>query len=172
MFQTSGTSYLFAVNALVESAYLIKNGTAVSLSEQHIWNCAAGSINAVLAYLIGGVPSSATVPLQTTKKTCNPTLPRPFKILSYTNGGNSSCANIISALQTAPVVVFVETTDWMTYQSGIVSTSCNGSSLRIYALLVGLSSDAWTLKGSFGTTDWGEAGFIRLALGNTCCICT
>ena len=34
-------------------------------------------------------------------------------------------------------------------------------------LLAGYESDHWLVKNSWATT-WGESGYIRLAMGNTC----
>lgn len=54
--------------------------------------------------------------------------------------------------------------------SGILS-NC-GTSLNHGALLVAVTNDGvWKLKNTWGSS-WGEKGFIRLAAGNTCGICS
>jgi hypothetical protein len=36
--------------------------------------------------------------------------------------------------------------------------------------LIGIGSNFWNIKNSWGLR-WGEYGFIRLAVGNTCGVC-
>jgi C1A family cysteine protease len=50
--------------------------------------------------------------------------------------------------------------------SGVFSTC--GSTLNHAVVLVGYQTDdVWIVRNSWATT-WGEAGYIRLAPGNTC----
>lgn len=78
------------------------------------------------------------------------------------------CANLQAAIQQRPVGVSVDATNWSRYGSGIFS-DC-GKKLDHNVLLVGLTDSYYKIKNSW-STGWGEKGFIRLALGNTCGIC-
>ena len=60
---------------------------------------------------------------------------------------------------------------WGEYQSGIMDQAhCKGYQADHAVLLVGVYKDYFLIKNSWGA-DWGEQGYIRLALGNTCGIC-
>jgi C1A family cysteine protease len=69
------------------------------------------------------------------------------------------------ALTEGPMAVAVDASNWSSYRGGIFS-NC-GTGLNHGVLAVGYNSESITIKNSWGTT-WGEKGFIRLALGNTC----
>lgn len=68
-----------------------------------------------------------------------------------------------------PISVAVDAQKWSPYRSGIFN-SC-GLQLDHGVLLVGATNEYWKVKNSWGTS-WGEQGYIRLARGNTCGICT
>lgn len=81
----------------------------------------------------------------------------------------AGCTNLINALSERPISVAVDASVWSPYRSGILS-NC-GTQVNHGVLLVGVSDDFWKIKNSWGT-NWGESGFIRLAPGNTCDICS
>ena len=68
-----------------------------------------------------------------------------------------------------PIGVGVDAQGWGAYKSGIFS-NC-GTALNHAVQLVGVSSTYWKIKNSWGA-GWGESGYIRLALGNTCGLCS
>ena len=61
-----------------------------------------------------------------------------------------------------------DATNWSPYRTGVFD-NC-GASINHGVLLVGVVGGAWKIKNSWGT-GWGEAGYIRLAGGNTCGVC-
>ena len=66
----------------------------------------------------------------------------------------------------------MDATYWETYASGIVH-SC-GTDVNHCVQIVGLdtSEKYWKVRNTWGT-EWGEDGYIRIALGsNTCAIAT
>jgi len=73
------------------------------------------------------------------------------------------------AIHKGPVTVLVDASNWFRYSSGVFN-NC-GTSLNHAATLVGQIQDNWKVQNSWGTS-WGEMGYIRLAKGNTCGICT
>ena len=78
------------------------------------------------------------------------------------------CDNLVTAIQERPIGIAVDATNWSKYASGIFDNCAKH--LNHNVLLVGISGSFYKIKNSWGTS-WGEKGFIRLALGNTCGIC-
>jgi hypothetical protein len=70
-----------------------------------------------------------------------------------------------AALAEMPVSVCVDAEEWQHYTGGIFS-NC-GTSLDHAVLAVGYDTSAFKIKNSWGTY-WGESGYIRLAMGDTC----
>ncbi len=64
-----------------------------------------------------------------------------------------------------PVAVMVDARNWENYKGGIFS-NC-GEDLDHFVLVVGYGKDYWLVKNSWGV-NWGEHGYIKLAMGNTC----
>ena len=89
-----------------------------------------------------------------------------FKISSVSSA--KGCSGLQNAIMNRPLGVSVDANKWSPYKSGIFD-NC-GSSLDHDVLLVGMSDSYWKIKNSWGTS-WGENGFIRLKIGNTCGIC-
>jgi cathepsin L len=69
-----------------------------------------------------------------------------------------------------PISITVDAANWSPYTGGIFN-NC-GTSLDHAVLLVGYNKEGgyYIVKNSWGAS-WGEQGYIRLALGNTCGIC-
>lgn len=80
-----------------------------------------------------------------------------------------NCADLTKALSKQPISVAVDAANWMFYNSGVFS-NC-GKKLNFMALLVGVVEGNWKVKNSLGPA-WGEKGYIRLAPGDTCAICS
>ncbi len=59
----------------------------------------------------------------------------------------------------------MDATNWSKYGSGIFDNCAKH--LNHNVLLIGMTESFYKIKNSWGTS-WGEQGFIRLALGNTC----
>ena len=78
------------------------------------------------------------------------------------------CSGITAAIMQRPIGVSVDASNWQGYASGIFS-NCKRH-INHDVLLVGLTSKYYKIKNSWGIL-WGEDGYIRLALGNTCGIC-
>lgn len=89
-----------------------------------------------------------------------------FKISGYVN--ISDCNSLANALTVQPISVVVDGNNFQFYKSGVFY-NC-GTNLSLPVLLVGMTDAFWQLKNAWGTT-WGEAGYIRIARGNTCGVC-
>jgi C1A family cysteine protease len=73
--------------------------------------------------------------------------------------------------KTGPVTVAVLADSWQTYTGGVM-TDCNYGQPDHVATIIGYNLDApityWILKNWWGT-DWGEEGYIYLAMGSNQC---
>lgn len=78
------------------------------------------------------------------------------------------CNVLSSKIYDHPISVSVDASNWSKYASGVFE-DCD-KSIDHAVLLVGIVDQNWKIKNSWGTT-WGEAGYIRLAPGNTCGLC-
>ena len=112
-----------------------------------------------------GITTESAYPYTAKTQTCK-TTGGSFKISGVTT--IKGCTNLQTAIQSHPVGVSADATNWSRYSSGIFS-NC-GRNLNHDILLVGYTSTYWKIKNSWGTS-WGEQGFIRLAPGNTCGVC-
>lgn len=169
-----GSCWAFSAVGVLES-WALSKGQTVNLSEQQLVDCSKsygnegcnGGFNYKgLAYVKdNGITTTAAYPYTAKTGTCK-VQGGSFKITSVPTA--KGCTNVASAIQLRPIGVSADATNWSKYASGVFS-NC-GRNLNHDILLVGLTSTNYKIKNSWGST-WGEQGFIRLALGNTCGIC-
>jgi C1A family cysteine protease len=168
--------YAFCSVSLAESINLMKS-TSVLLSEQQVIDCAdaystfgcqSGSRDGTLRFLQEkGVTTQAKYPYVGVKQNCKSTA-SDFKISQFIVVA-IGCNELISQLSVSPLTVAVNIDNWQLYKSGIFD-NC-GSTVGHDVYLVGFTADNWRVKNSWGVR-WGEYGYIRLKMGNTCGICS
>lgn len=90
-----------------------------------------------------------------------------FKVKSYIDV--AGCDNLANALSARPVSVAVDASVWSSYRTGILSNCATNVNHGV--LLMGVTDAYWKIKNSWGAS-WGESGFIRIARGNTCAVCS
>jgi C1A family cysteine protease len=131
--------------------------------------CNGGWMNSAFKYIIAvGIATEANYKYTGIQSTCKKLIAPLFNMTSY-NTVTSGCSNLAAALVLKPLAVAVNADSWQYYKSGILN-NCT-TKVNHGVLLVANSAASWTIKNSWGTT-WGEKGYIRLAPGNTCNICT
>ena len=172
-----GSCWAFSTVGSLESVDAIKGTGLGDFSEQQLVDCSGsygnmgcngGLMDYGFEYVIDhGITTESAYPYKAVDQSCK-TDGGDFKISKYTDVGQGNCDDLADAIQGQPISVAVDAESWQFYSGGIFS-DC-GTQLDHGVLLVAYSSDAWTIKNSWGTS-WGEKGFIRLAPGNTCGLC-
>jgi cathepsin L len=170
-----GSCWAFSATGVMESWSRIKGMGSVSLSEQQLVDCSraqgnqgcnggwpANALNYVKA---NGIAAESEYPYAGKDQTCKKN-GGSFKIAGHSS--HTGCTALTSAINGSPVSVAVDATNWSPYKSGVFN-NCK-TSLNHAVLLVGVIGGNWKIKNSWGTS-WGEAGYIRLAAGNTCGLC-
>jgi C1A family cysteine protease len=170
-----GSCWAFSATGVMESWFLFK-GQSVSLSEQQLVDCSrpqgnqgcnGGWPSNALKYVISnGITSEGAYPYVAKDQACK------VQGGSYKIAGQKSfsgCAGLSSGINSSPISVTVDATNWSPYRSGVFNNCA--ASINHAVLLVGVDgSGAWKIKNSWGT-GWGESGYIRLTTGNTCGVC-
>lgn len=169
-----GSCWAFSAVGIMESWSLMK-GKSVNLAEQQLVDCSrkygnqgcSGGFNYQgLAYVKDhGITSTSSYPYVAHNQGCKVD-GGDFKITGVPS--TKGCSGISSSILSRPIGVSADATNWSRYSSGVFS-NCQRN-LNHDILLVGINSSNYIIKNSWGAT-WGEKGFIRLALGNTCGIC-
>ncbi len=69
-------------------------------------------------------------------------------------------------------MVGLDSTNWHDYESGIFN-NCpeDKDEFNHGVLVVGMAKDYWIIKNQW-TARWGENGYMRLAMGDTCNVCS
>jgi len=171
-----GSCWAFSAVGAIESAYLFRK-QSVLLSEQQLVDCSqsygnqgcnGGWMDSAFQYVIEhGLTTGEAYPYVTrTNPTCAAN-GGSYRISTFTD--IQGCDNLANALAQRPISVAVDASNWSPYRSGVF-TNC-GTAVNHGVLLVGWTSNYWVIKNSWGTT-WGDQGYIRLGLGNTCAVCS
>jgi C1A family cysteine protease len=175
-----GSCWAFAATAAHES-YQIQvrhQPSNITLSEQQLVDCSTGSpygnegcnggygVRALEYIKDFGQTTNASYPYKAANQACqnNTGVYRTYGVSEL-----AGCSEIDYEIQRRPMAVRVDASNWKSYASGVFN-SC-ATNLNHAVFLVGSSDEAWTIKNSWSPA-WGEQGFIRLAKGNTCGVCT
>ncbi|KRZ10876.1 Cathepsin L [Trichinella zimbabwensis] len=185
-----GSSWAFSTIANIESAWAIKFGDLISLSEQQIIDC--DKINRgcrggqpLKAYQeiirMTGIQAESDYPYTGLHGSCKLS---KEKIKVYINDtvllhkNETTIANYLC--EHGPVAVRMNADILMLYRKGIINptkSSCNPNFLNHGATIVGYGEESWLhwwsnpywiIKNSWGV-DWGENGYFRLYRGNEAC---
>jgi C1A family cysteine protease len=171
-----GSCWAFSATAALESILHITRGTTLNLSEQQLVDCSrsygnqgcnGGWMDSAFQYIRDkGITTTDQYPYVARDQTCKIDS-GATKVTGFVDV--PGCDNLSNALAGRPISVAVDAGNWSPYRSGVFS-SC-GTAVNHGVLLIGSTEGFWRVKNSWGT-GWGETGFIRLAKGNTCAICS
>lgn len=99
-------------------------------------------------------------------------LPVGAVITGYTHLPEEDEDTLAVYVAKGPVAISVDAQSFQTYRSGII-TNCIGRGLNHAVLAVGYDAahnpPYWIIKNSWGA-DWGEEGFLRVAMGSNQCL--
>lgn len=178
------SGWAFSAIGAIEGAWAQAGNTLQQLSEQELIDCSSrygnsgcngGTMDYAFNYVINkGITSDSAYPYTAKTGTCqNPVA--VAQITSFTDVTPNSPTDLYNAVaeRTVSVAVDADPAIWQNYKGGVISRNC-GSDLNHGALVVGYNSVStppyWILKNSFGV-NWGESGYIRLAVVNGDGIC-
>lgn len=171
-----GSCWAFSTTGSVESAYYLKTGKLVSLSEQQLVDCSGsyqnqgcngGLMDYGFQYIKDkGICLEKDYKYTATDGTCKK-CKSVTKINSYVDVTPNSESELQKAVALQPVSVAIEadTSVFQFYSSGVIdSTSC-GTNLDHGVLVVGYGTlngkDYWKVKNSWGSS-WGNNGYVLI----------
>jgi len=171
-----GSCWAFSAVAAIESGLLVAGKDAQNLAEQQLVDCSrsygnqgcnGGWMDSAFQYVRDhGLTTTAAYPYVARDQTCAIDS-GAVKISGFVDV--PGCDNLLNALSSRPISVAVDASVWSQYKAGILS-AC-GTNVNHGVLLVGVSDAFWKIKNSWAKS-WGEAGYIRIARGNTCAVCS
>jgi len=172
-----GSCWAFAATGVLESAIRIEDKERNDVfSEQDLVDCSrnygnqgcnGGWMDSAYEYIIDhGIASETDYPYTAIDGACQ-TRARTSPMKDYVD--TPGCDDLVNALAGQPIAVAVDASNWSLYRGGVMSRC--GTAINHGVLVVGVTDDYWIVKNSW-STQWGEAGYIRLARGNTCDVCS
>ncbi|XP_018577102.1 cathepsin L-like proteinase [Anoplophora glabripennis] len=173
-----GGCWAFSATGAMESAYAIKTGKLLSLSEQNLLDCTTGYGNAgcnggtvdySFDYVIdNGIESESDYPFQGVDGSCSYSQSRSaLQISSYVCLTYDSESELQSAVGTiGPISVSLDADGYQFYSGGVYDDSSCTWNVNHGVLVVGYGEESgsqyWLVKNSWGAS-WGENGYIKMA---------
>jgi len=171
-----GSCWAFSTTGSVESAFYLKTGSLVSLSEQQLVDCSGsyqnqGCNGGLMDYGFQYIKDNGICLENDYKYTASDGKCKKCKSVTKVDGYVDVTPNSETELKKAvaqqPVSVAIEadTTVFQFYSSGVIdSTSC-GTNLDHGVLVVGYGTlngkDYWKVKNSWGES-WGDKGYVLI----------
>lgn len=184
-----GSHWAFSAAGAIEGIWNISGHPLIQLSVQQLVDCSShygnygcngGLMDYAFKYVMSnkGLTSEANYPyLGPDSPGCNKTLASQVNatISNYTDVQPNSAQALIEAIAQQPVSIAVEADQsiWQFYQGGVISRNC-GTLLDHGALAVGYnlgSTPPYYLVKNSWSADWGENGYIRLAIVDGAGVC-
>jgi len=195
--QQCGSCWAFSATEQIESNWFLAGNELIELSPQQIVSCdttdagcGGGWTYNAYAYVqgAGGLDTDASYPYTSgagDSGTCDNPLPSspaaqitgfgyavPPCQDSCTSQDETTMANYMAA--NSPLSVCVDAESWQDYSSGILTDNCPSAYSDIDHCVQAVGFDTtgptpyWIVRNSWNT-NWGEQGFIRVAMGSNLC---
>ena len=175
-----GSCTTFGTLGAFEGNNAVRNGGLWDSSEQHLLSCepnvdcSGGSRPALAQYMVDtGTSTEAAYAYTATDSACNTAILTPHDAIAWdhVSGANPTVSELKEALcEYGPIAIGIwATSAFQAYDSGIYNETVSTTQSNHAMTLVGWdNSDGgyWIVKNSWGTTDWGESGFGRIAWGS------
>lgn len=174
-----GSCWAFAAVGVHEAAWNIRFNQLFDLSEQQLVDCAGiqflnfgcngGMYNRAWNYVksFGGLNSQENYPYQAVDQKCAAKKDDKNAPIKGSTAIKQTAEYLKAEIDLRPIAVGVDATEWKYYTEGI-SNPCGAEYQMNHAVVaVGYTSEYWLIRNSWSTR-WGEKGYIRLAMGNSC----
>ena len=176
---TCGTCWAFSATAAVESAYAIKTGRLISVSEQMLNDCSGsygndgcqGGLmdNAFKFIKDHGICSESDYPYIAKDAECKmDKCTAEVMITGYRDVPPNQQVSLKAAVARQPVSVAIEasSSDFLFYKSGVFDSDSCGTTVDDGVTIVGYGSldgkEYWKVRQKWGT-EWGMDGYILIA---------
>ncbi|CAH2104174.1 unnamed protein product [Euphydryas editha] len=180
--QQCGSCWAFSTTGNVESAYAIKNGQLLSLSEQQLIDCdkkSFGCNGGLPVYAIkylekNGAMTEDSYPYEARDGQCRfDSQSAQVQVVGCTSVQASEDQLPEKLAQIGPLSIALDGESVQLYKGGIMSGDfCQGRQISHAVLLVGYGTGEdgtpyWLIKNSWGE-NWGENGYFRIQRGVNC----
>jgi len=177
-----GSCYAFSSISAIETAYAIKRGSLIYLSEQQLVDCSSsygnGGCNGGLPDFVykyikdQGITTQSAYPYTAVDGNCRPFTKSPVQVSSYVTLSDEK--GLLTATNIGSVVVLIEADQqsFQFYSGGVFDNAACGTTVDHGVVVVGYGTDSgknyWTVRNSWGGS-WGEQGYIRMVRDKNMC---
>ena len=172
-----GSCWAFAVNAAIESLYLIEKGEKLDLSEQELvdcapdMNCDGGWNDVTFKYIVeNGITTESKYPYLEVEGNCQDITEDRIEISEYKNIASMDMKGFLEVLSKQPIAVALQVeNDFLDYKSGIidadeqcgVTRSVNHAVLAVgYFISSDFKNNYILFKNQWGK-EWGDDGYFK-----------
>jgi cathepsin L len=178
-----GSCWAFSSTGALEGQHFRKTGTLVSLSEQNLVDCSekfgnhgceGGLMDNAFKYIKanGGIDTEVSYPYEAKDDTCryNPDTSGATDsgFVDVPEGDESKLQEALATVGPVSVAIDASHSSFQLYKSGVYDEpDCSPENLDHGVLAVGYGTqdghDYWLVKNSWGSTKWGEKGYIKMS---------